>query len=272
MEYYKIPAKLLGVNAKIPIVKMKSSDEVFYELASQMLNEIKHKNEIGESTVFICPVGPVGHYPIFVDLVNKEKISLKNVWFFNMDEYLDENKEWISEDNKLSFRGFMNREVYSKIDESFIMPKEQRIFPDPKDIHKIDKLISSLGGVDICIGGIGINGHIAFNEPNSNLSVSQFAELGTRVLKISEETLVTNAIGDLGGAIEIMPRYCITIGMKQIFSAKKIILAVFRDWHRAVCRRAVYGEVSSAFPVSILQNHENTKILVNDIASNVAIM
>lgn len=270
-DYYKISEEELGKGAKIPIIKTKNSNDAFYALAKEMFDTIQDHNAKGEKTVFICPVGPVGHYPIFVDMVNEHKLSLKNVWFFNMDEYLDDSGHWIADSHALSFRGFMERNVYSKILEELVMPPEQRIFPDPSDCTRMDMLLDELGGADICFGGIGINGHVAFNEPNPSLSPEEFANLGTRILQVSPETLVTNAIGELGGAIEAMPKTCITIGMKQILGAKKVRLAVFRDWHRAVCRRAVYGEISSDFPVTLLQKHKDACIIVNDVAAQAAI-
>jgi len=117
--------------------------------------------------------------------------------------------------------------------------------------------------VDIAFGGIGINGHLAFNEPQEELTAQEFAQLPTRALTISRETRVANAIGDLCGAIDAMPRRCVTIGMKEILGARKLRLGVFRDWHRSVVRQAAYGEVSAHFPVTIAQNHPDAKIFVN---------
>ena len=90
------------------------------------------------------------------------------------------------------------------------------------------------------------------------------------MLTISRETRVANAIGDLNGAIDAMPHQCVTIGMKEILSAKKIRLGVFRDWHRAVVRQAAYGEVTAHFPVSLLQRHKDAMILVNANAAKEA--
>lgn len=181
-----------------------------------------------------------------------------------MDEYLEDDKTWVSIDHPLSFRGFMQRTVYDKIDPAFVMPPEQRVFPDPLDPEAIGKKIEELGGVDICFGGIGINGHVAFNEADPTKTNAQFLELPTRVLEISRETRAANAIGDLNGALEDMPHYCVTIGMKQIFAARKIRLGCFRNWHRAVVRRAMYGEKTSAFPVSLLQNHPDILLRFTD--------
>lgn len=262
-SYYQISAGELGKDAKIPLQKLGDSGEVFYEIALEMLREIRVNNENGRRTVFICPVGPVGQYPIFVRLINQERISLKNCWFINMDEYLNDDGTYIDTKSPLSFRGFMERTVYSRIDPDLVMPKEQRIFPNPAAPDEVDRLIEKLGGVDIAFGGIGINGHLAFNEAQDELTPEQFAGLNTRVLQISRETLTANAIGDLNGAIDAMPKKCITIGMAQILGAKKVRLGVFRDWHRSVVRQAAYGEVSAHFPVTLLQNHADAMIYVN---------
>ena len=194
MNYYQISAEELGKNAKVPLLKLGDSGEVFYEIALEMVNEIEKNNAVGRRTVFICPVGPVGQYPIFVRLVNERRLSLKNCWFINMDEYLTDDGEWIDESSALSFHGFMNRTVYSRIDPELVMPENQRIFPDPHDPDHIAKVIDELGGVDIAFGGIGINGHLAFNESQDELTPEEFAALHTRVLAISRETRTANAV------------------------------------------------------------------------------
>ena len=249
-EYFHISAADLGKDAKVPVLKLGDSGEVVYEIAMEMVNTIKANNAAGKHTVFICPVGPVGQYPIFVRLVNRDRISLKNCWFINMDEYLTDEGEWVEKSHPLSFRGFMDRTVYTKI--------------DPEHIQRV---IETLGGVDVAFGGIGINGHLAFNEPQDELTADEFAQLPTRVLTISRETRTTNAIGDYNGAIDAMPRKCVTIGMKQILSARKIRLGVFRDWHRAVVRQTAYGEVSAHFPATLIQRHPDAMVIANANAS-----
>ena len=263
--YYRYTREELFRNSpKIPVQILPDNAAVFRALAEEMADEIARHNEKGERTVFICPVGPTGQYPYFVELVNERKISLHNVWFFNMDEYLEDDKTWVSIDHPLSFRGFMQRTVYDKIDPALVMPPEQRVFPDPLDPEAIGKKIEELGGVDICFGGIGINGHVAFNEADPSKTNAEFLQLPTRVLEISRETRAANAIGDLNGALEDMPHYCVTIGMKQIFAARKIRLGCFRNWHRAVVRRAMYGEKTAGFPVSLLQDHPDILLRFTD--------
>ena len=267
MDYFGISAGELGRDAKIPVQVLGDSGEVFYELALQMTDAIRTNNAAGRRTVFICPVGPVGQYPIFVRLVNQQRLSLKNCWFFNMDEYLNDDGAYIDEQSPLSFRGFMARNVYGKIDADLLMPESQRVFPDPADPEKGDRLLAELGGPDICFGGIGINGHLAFNEAREDMTAAGFARLGTRVVELTAETRTANAIGDRGGAIDAMPKLAVTIGIAQILSAKKVRLGVFRDWHRAVVRQAAYGPVTAHFPASLLQNHPDAVIYANATAS-----
>lgn len=262
-EYYQISAQELGKNARIPLLKLGDSGEVFYELALEMVETIKRHNAEGRPTVFICPVGPVGQYPIFVRMVNRDRVSLKNCWFLNMDEYLTDEGEWVEKSHRLSFRGFMDRAVYTQVDPELLMPEAQRVFPDPHDPENLQRVIAAVGGVDIAFGGIGINGHLAFNEAQDELTPDEFAALPTRVLEISRETRVANAIGDLNGAIDAMPKKCVTIGMAQILGARKIRLGVFRDWHRSVVRQAAYGEVSAHFPATLVQRHPDALIITN---------
>ncbi len=267
-EYYYYNREQLLDSPKIPLIVMEDNATVFQALAREMADEIKRKNALGEKTVFICPVGPIGQYPYFVEMVNNENISLKDVWFINMDEYLTDDKQWIPKEHRLSFRGFMDRTVYTKVKPELVMPEEQRVFPDPNNVAYIPELIEKLGGVDICFGGIGINGHVAFNEPDDSMTPEEFLALKTRVLDISKETRAVNSIGDLNGALDDMPHYCITIGINEISKARKIRLGCFRDWHRSVVRHAAYGEKSAHFPVSLLQDHADINIRFTEFVAN----
>lgn len=255
---------------KMKLCCMKDNAAVFQQMAEQMVDMIEENNRQGKNTVLICPVGPVGQYPYFVDMVNEKDLSLKDVWFINMDEYLDDDKKWVSKDHPLSFRGFMDRAVYEKIKPELLMPENQRVFPDPENVGYIPELIEKLGGVDIAFGGIGINGHVAFNEADGSLNSEEFLAQKTRVLEISPETRAANAIGDFNGALEDMPHYCVTIGIYEIAHARKIRLGCFRNWHRAVVRRAGYGEATSEFPVTLLQDHPDITLTFTDYVAALA--
>ena len=192
---------------------------------------------------------------------------MKDVWFINMDEYLDDEKQWVSKDHPLSFRGFMQRTVYDKIRPELVMPEDHRVFPDPIHPEYVPELIEKLGGVDICFGGIGINGHVAFNEADPSLTNEEFLAQKTRVLEITKETRTANAIGDFNGALEDMPHYCVTIGIYEISHARKIRLGCFRNWHRAVVRRTAYGEATSDFPVSLLTSHPDINLKITEFVA-----
>lgn len=271
MNYYRLSVTELAQQSSIKLVCKANSAEAFKYLADEMIACIQAKASANTTCCIIVPVGPVAHYAYFVERVNQEKINLQHVTFINMDEYMADADNCVPMTHKLSFRAFMEREVYSKISSALLMPIEQRIFPDPKDLAAVSRKIEELGGVDLCIGGIGINGHVAFNEPQTELSAEEFANLHTRVINVSYETLVSNGIADLNGALELMPRYAVTIGINEILSAKKIVLGVFREWHRAVLRRTMCGQVTAAFPATLLQQHANVTIVSNDVAAERAI-
>lgn len=267
MDYYRFSGAELANKGPIKLLCQQDSASAFKYLADRMVETIKVKAEQGENCCMIVPVGPVAHYAYFTERVNNEKISLKHVTFINMDEYMQDEHTCVPVTHKLSFKGFMNREVYGKIAPELLMPPEQRIFPDPDDLDAVQRIITDLGGVDLCIGGIGINGHIAFNEPQAQLKVEEFAALTTRVTSISPETKVSNGIADLNGALELMPQYAVTVGIKEILSAEQIVLGVFREWHRAVLRRTLCGEVTAAFPATLLRQHPDVTIVSNDVAA-----
>lgn len=263
-EYYETDKADL-LKGKIRAYLASSTEEVGRLLAKEMTDTISSNNASGAETVMILPVGPVAQYPFFVEAVNRDNLSLKRCHFINMDEYLTDECEYIDKRSSLSFRGFMERNVYSKIKDELNVPEGERYFPDPENPDLIYKKISEFGKVDLTIGGIGLNGHLAFNEAE-DVPASVFATRPTRVIKISPETRTSNVIGELSGDLEDMPKYAVTIGMKELLCSSKIRLGVFRVWHRAVVRRALFGEVTGAFPVTLLQTHPDALIYINDIA------
>lgn len=256
---YDITSEELLRSPRIPLLLAGSAGEVYYEYALEMLTEIVKNNAAGKKTVFILPCGPVDQYPIFARLVNRFRVSLKNAWFINMDEYL-ENGDW--KDDKFSFRKVMDEVLYSRVDPELVMPKEQRVFPDPHHPEKIGELIEDLGGVDMAMGGIALNGHIAFNEPEPDMSIEEFSKLPTRTIDLSPETKAKDAILGRGGAIDSIPDQAITVGMKELLGARKIRVSMLLDMQRAVVRKACHGEVSTVCPVSLLQNHPDALLMI----------
>ncbi|HHV95986.1 MAG TPA: glucosamine-6-phosphate isomerase [Clostridiaceae bacterium] len=260
--YFCSPDEFLK-NSRIPIRVKESEQEMYEEIAQIMIDTIVKKE--GQRKVFICPVGPIGQYPLFVEKVNNMRISLKNVWFINMDEYLDDDNNMISSENPLSFRSTMERLVYSKIDPELLMPKEQRCFPIPGEEKKIDRLLDEIGPVDCCLTGVGINGHIAFNEPPAEddpITDEQYMELGTRCLDLSKETIVNNGARKIYGALDIFPKRCITLGMKQILKTKKIKIYLYCDWQWGIMRKIALEPPSRFAPASFLQLHPDSEMVI----------
>ena len=250
----------MKITSNIEFKTVKNEWDVYFDMATVMLEEILKNNAAGKNTVMIVPVGPTDQYPILAKLVNLLNVSLKNVYFFNMDEYLLSPTVAIDAEHPMSFRKRMNAEFYSQVNPDLVMPEKQRNFPLPGREAQFDKMIEDLGGVDLCLGGLGINGHIAFNEAAEDddpITVEEFANLGTRVLPITRETKTINAYGYQRGDLRGMPEWCITIGMKQILSARKIYIALNRPWQHGIVKHVLFDKVQPQIPASLLQNHAN---------------
>lgn len=266
--YHVSPAEFLE-NAKIPTRVMETEAAMMEEIAQIMVDTIVKNGD--EKTVIICPVGPIGQYPIFAEKVNSMRLSLKNCWFINMDEYLDDEDRVIDYDNPLNFHAIMDRLLYSKVDPDLVMPESQRFFPEPKKEAEIDALIEKLGKVDLCLTGVGINGHIAFNEPPAEdeaVTDEEYENIGTRCLDISRETIVNNGLHKIRGALDIFPKRCVTLGMRQLLKAETFKVYLYCDWQWGIMRKISLGEATRLAPASFLQNHPNAEMVVTKDLAN----
>lgn len=267
MDWRTMPASEVGKNTNVKLSVARDSDEELFNMAVDMAAEIYKNNQLGKRTTFIVPVGPVEQYVHFAKMVNSMRISLKDTWFFNMDEYLDDNGNFIPKEDPLSFRGQMDKYVYNAIDPELVMPEEQRWFPTRGREEEEWELIQSLGGIDICFGGVGVNGHVAFNEaaePDDPISKEEFAKLPTRMLKLTKETKAVNSSFDLYGEMDRLPRYCMSIGMREILSARKIRLSIGGPTRASQMRHILYGPVCPQFPAAYLQEHPDALLYVTE--------
>ena len=258
-----IPVSELGKGSNIKLDVCEAEVDMYWKVAIEVLECIKENNDKGEPTVMVVPYGPLGPYSRLVYLVNKYRISLKNCVFMNMDEYMKNENEYIDENDPLSFRGGMKRIFYDKIDDELNLLPENRIFPTPGSEHIIMDTIEKYGKLDMAWGGVGINGHFAFNEPpepGENVSCEEFANRPTRVLKISRETKTINSFMNCGGDLNAIPKYCITVGMKEIFKAKKVRMCMPRDWNAGALRKVLHGEITANVPCSLFRNHPDAKL------------
>lgn len=259
-----IPEEELGKRSPIALEVVQDDEMMCQAMAEEILALVRENNAAGRHTVFIWPVGPVGQYAPLARRINAERIDFKNVYVFQMDEYLDDDLDPIPEDHPLSFTGFLKR-FFQSIDPELRPAPEQHHIPTRGREAENWTEIQRLGGVDMAVGGIGINGHIAFNEPpepGESISDAAFKALGTRVLRISRETRTINGFTGARGAIDLIPQYCITIGMKEILSAKKIRFYCNREWQCGIVRKILHGEVSCHVPASFFQQHPDAKLTV----------
>jgi glucosamine-6-phosphate deaminase len=261
-DYLSIAAADLGKGQPVPVRIVGDLAAIAADMARAMADTIR----ASRAATLIVPVGPVDQFPVLARLVNEERLSLRETVLINMDEYLDDDDRWLPLAHPLSFRGFMSRKFYDLLDPELAPPPEQRIFPDPADPAALGRLIAARGGVDVCFGGIGINGHLAFNEPpepGESCSVERFAALPTRVLSLARETRTINAV-TVGGELSVIPRRCVTVGMREILAARRLRFYCNRPWQAGVVRRALYGPLSPACPASYLRTHADAVLTLAD--------
>lgn len=214
----------------------------------------------GPSPTLILPWGPVGQYPLLGRLLHSESLSLRNCTLFFMDEYADPSGMAVPIEHPLSFRGAAERWLRS-IDEGLRPLPENVVFPNESNVESIDRRIRELGGIDVCFGGIGIHGHIAFNEPAAGVS-----KTGVRLVRLNEFTRTMNSIrAGVGGDLENFPRKAWTLGMRQCLSARRIELFCRSDsgldWAKTVLRLALLGAPGDDYPVTWVRSHPNCQIV-----------
>ena len=261
-EYLSIPASELSQGHDVKLSVVADMAALAETMAAEMAKVIRQ----AERATLIVPVGPVDQFPVLAEQVNRERLSLRDVLFINMDEYLTDDDRWLPIDHPLSFRGFMNRKFYDLLDPELAPPPDQRVFPNPADLEAIGRVIEQRGGVDACFGGIGINGHMAFNEPpepGEPLDSQEFADRPTRVLSLSRETRTINA-NTVGGSLDVVPWRCITVGMREILASRLLRFYCNRPWQSGVVRRVLHGPVDATCPASFLRTHPDAALTLTE--------
>ena len=270
MDINLIPPEKLAEGSKVKLNVCEHEVDMYWKVAIEVLEVIAENNRKGEPTVMVVPYGPLGPYARIAELVNKYRISLKKCVFINMDEYLNEDGTYIDYNHPLSFRGGMDRTFYSKVDEELNVLPENRIFPEPGNEGRVMEIIESYGKLDMVFGGVGINGHYAFNEPpepGEVVTPEEFAARPTRTLKITRETRPINAFMNCGANIDAIPENCITVGMKEMLLAKKVRMCMPRDWNAAALRKILHGEKTASVPCTLFQGHPDAMVYAAAVAT-----
>jgi glucosamine-6-phosphate deaminase len=258
-EYLSIPPQEVGRGTPVRVEIVGDIEDVTGHFAQALFDEITSKADV----TMVLPVGPVDQFPVLAEMINQARLDCREVAIINMDEYLS-GDEWISIDHPLSFRGYMNRKFYELLDPDLAPRGENRIFPEPQDPSGVQEVIEARGGLDVCYGGIGINGHIAFNEPpepGEPVDTEEFAARPTRVVSLTRETITINS-HTVGGEMSIIPRRAVTVGMKEILSAGRLRFYCNRPWQSAVIRRVLHGPVTGACPASLLRTHPDASVTI----------
>lgn len=196
-------------------------------------------------------------YRKLVDSHRAGRISFKQATTFNLDEYLG-----VTADNPQSYRAYMRRELFDHVDidpgRTFLPECAQGRNPVLVG-PEYEKKIKAAGGIDLQVLGIGVNGHIGFNEPSSSLNSR------TRVKTLTRQTVEDNS--RLFAADEFQPRLAVTMGIATIMDARRILMLATGGNKAAAVARMIEGPVTAMCPASILQMHERVTVLLDEAAA-----
>ena len=215
-----------------------SYDKMSKYVASIVEEQLK-ENPISR---LILPTGstPLG---LFKELVNRE-LDWSAVMTYNLDVYI------MNPNHPQSYQTFMKENLFDKVN---IYPSNCQ-FPD-RNVQSYEERLKGIPA-DLCILGIGTNGHIAFNEPGSSF------DSRTRVVSLSEQTIKDNS--RFFDSIDDVPKQAITMGLGTIMESKKIVLMANGKHKKDILDKAMNGEVTEDVPASVLQRHNNVEVFYCD--------
>ncbi|HUT30986.1 MAG TPA: glucosamine-6-phosphate deaminase [Sedimentisphaerales bacterium] len=214
-----------------------------------------------ESRPFVLglPTGssPLGMYKELIKLNRAGTVSFKNVVTFNMDEYVN-----IPEDHPESYHSFMWNNFFGRID----IPGENVNILDGNagdleaECANYEKKMRDIGGIHLFVGGIGPDGHIAFNEPGSSLSSR------TRIMALTYDTIVANS-RFFDNDVKKVPKTALTVGVGTVMDAQEVMIIVNGHGKARALRHAIEGGVNHMWTVSALQMHPNGIIVCDEEAT-----
>ena len=242
------------------IVIKKDSEKVGKWVAAYIIDKIKKANPTPEKPFVLgLPTGssPIPTYKEIIRLHKAGEISFKNVVTFNMDEYVG-----LPEDHPESYHFFMYDNLFNDID----IPRENINILNgnasdlEKECKEYEERIEKYGGIDLFLGGIGPDGHIAFNEPGSSLTSR------TRLKTLSYDTILTNSRFFDNDIIKV-PTTALTVGVGTVMDACEVIIIITGFGKARALRQVVEGGISHMWTVSMLQLHQKGIIVCDDPAT-----
>ena len=236
-------------------------DQLSQWAANYVINKINAANPTAEKPFVLgLPTGssPIGMYKALVEACKAGKVSFKNVVTFNMDEYVG-----LPESHPESYHTFMANNLFNHID----CPKENIhiLNGNAEDLEaecaNYEKMIEETGGIDLFIGGIGPDGHIAFNEPGSSLTSR------TRVKTLTTDTRIANS-RFFGGDPNNVPLHALTVGVGTVMSAKEVLILCNGHNKAKALYQAVEGGITQMWTISALQLHQHGIIVCDEAATD----
>ena len=197
---------------------------------------------------------PVGAYKELAAKCSKGEVDFSKVTSVNLDEY-----EGLSGDHDQSYRYFMNHNLFDHIN----IDKAKTFVPNGcaedlvKEGERYDELIKSLGGNDLQLLGIGVDGHIGFNEPEDVFTAA------THPVVLDPSTIEANA--RFFASADDVPRKAITMGMMSIMQAKRILLVANGKNKLDILKKSMEGPVDPMVPASILQLHPDVTVIYSEV-------
>ena len=193
---------------------------------------------------------PVGAYKELIKGYEEGRYDFSNIKSVNLDEY-----KGLSGDHDQSYRYFMNTNLFDhvNIDKANTNVPAGLVDDGEAECERYNQLIKELGGIDLQLLGIGGNAHIGFNEP-----CDEFVK-GTHLVDLGERTIQANA--RFFASIDEVPRQAVTMGIKTIMSAKKVLLIANGQDKKEIVEKAFYGPVTPNVPASILQLHPDVTVI-----------
>ncbi|MFW5479978.1 MAG: glucosamine-6-phosphate deaminase [Prevotella sp.] len=201
---------------------------------------------------------PEGMYAVLVKACKEGRVSFKNVVTFNMDEYVG-----LPENHPESYHSFMARNLFDHVD----CPKENIhiLNGNAEDLEaecaSYEQKIKEAGGIDLFLGGIGPDGHIAFNEPFSSLTSR------TRVKSLTTDTIIANS-RFFDNDVTKVPRHALTVGVGTVMDAREVMILVNGHHKARALQAAVEGPVTQAWTISALQQHPHAIIVADEAATD----
>lgn len=245
---------------RMPTIIYADAREASKAVALEIAELIRRKKKQGKMCVLGFATGstPTRVYSELARLHRQEGLSFTNVISFNLDEYFP-----MPHDSVHSYFHFMRRQLFDHVD---IRPENIHIPDGSLPVERMvdhcrayEETIRATGGIDLQVLGIGRTGHIAFNEPGSQINSV------TRIITLDSLTR-KDAASDFFG-LENVPRRAITMGIGSVLAARRILLMAWGEGKAEVVRQAVEGDISAQCPASFLQTHKNIMIVLDEAAA-----